>query len=51
MLECYIIGSQMNGGGRGGRPWTTFLSYSVKVCIYWHFRENRPEYTQKVANF
>ena len=24
----------MNGGG-GGAPWTTFLSYSVKVCIYY----------------
>ena len=29
---CYVIGSQMNGGE--GRPWTTFLSYSVKVCIW-----------------
>ena len=22
------------GGGGGGAPWTTFLSYSVKVCIF-----------------
>ena len=29
---CYVIGSQMNGGWP---PWTTFICYSVKVCIWY----------------